>query len=71
MTTIVQSKTSTKKRQEWDEAIADAERLARECRLEGSRLRAAIRHFKRMQAEGQPFPGRKRKRLERSVEKVG
>jgi hypothetical protein len=43
----------------WDEAIAEAERLARLAKASASRLRATVKQLKRLQAEGAPFPGSK------------
>jgi len=41
----------------WTGAIAEAERLAREAKASASRLRATAKQFRRLQAEGAPFPG--------------
>ena len=43
----------------WNDAIAEAERLAREAKASATRLRATARQFRRLQSEGAPFPGSK------------
>jgi hypothetical protein len=43
--------------QEWDNAIAEAERLMRDAKSVAQRLRATIKHFKAMREAGEPFPG--------------
>lgn len=41
----------------WDEALSDAERMLRQHKEVIRNLHISIKHFKRMKAEDEPFPG--------------
>ena len=44
---------------DWDTAISEAERLIRECRFAAAKLRASVKHFRRMKESGELFPGQR------------
>lgn len=41
----------------WEGAIAEADRLAREAKALAARLRATARGFRKLKESGVPFPG--------------